>query len=183
MEPLSMETTSRRQGHPNSSTVTRGTGSQQVDSPQQPHPQMSCELCHGGTRNTERENPGIRHSLWSPLWQHLVQERHTPDHIQLQWPLNQNRQHTQGLECPEERRHDDRDQERKTACIDAKRMAKHAVWLAKSKAEKEEFATVSPDGDGISVSPNRWTAEIRALLVRTVYAMMLVSLHSLTKTR
>ena len=35
------------------------------------------------------------------------------------------------------------------AYIDAKRMAKHAIWLAKSEAEKEEFATVSQEGDGI----------------------------------
>ena len=33
----------------------------------------------------------------------------------------------------------------KTAYIDAK----HAVWLAKSEAEKEEFTAVSPDGDGV----------------------------------
>ena len=36
----------------------------------------------------------------------------------------------------------------KTVYIDAKCMAKHAVWLAKCEAEKEEFTTVSPDGDG-----------------------------------
>ena len=34
----------------------------------------------------------------------------------------------------------------KTAYIDAKRVAKHAVWLAKSEVEKEEFA---PGGDGV----------------------------------
>ena len=39
--------------------------------------------------------------------------------------------------------------EAKTAYMDAKRVAKHAVWLAKSEAEKEEFATVSPDGDNV----------------------------------
>ena len=37
----------------------------------------------------------------------------------------------------------------KTEYFDAKRMAKHADWLAKSEAEKEEFATISPDGDGV----------------------------------
>ena len=37
----------------------------------------------------------------------------------------------------------------KTAYIDAKRMAKCAVWLARSEAEKEELATVFPDGDGV----------------------------------
>ena len=31
----------------------------------------------------------------------------------------------------------------------AKSMAKHAVWLAKAEAEEEEFATVSPNGDGV----------------------------------
>ena len=36
-----------------------------------------------------------------------------------------------------------------TIYINAKHVAKHAVWLAKSEAEKEEFATVSPDGDGV----------------------------------
>ena len=54
-----------------------------------------------------------------------------------------------GPQCPERRRHDDRGQEWKTAYIDAKRMAEHAFWLAKSEAEKEEFTTVSPDGDGV----------------------------------
>ena len=33
--------------------------------------------------------------------------------------------------------------------INAKRRSKHAVYLAKSAAEKEEFATVSPNGDGV----------------------------------
>ena len=37
----------------------------------------------------------------------------------------------------------------KTAYIDTKRVAKHAVWQAKSEAEKEEFATISPDGGGV----------------------------------
>ena len=37
----------------------------------------------------------------------------------------------------------------KTAYIDTKHVAKHAVWLAKSEAEKEVFATIFPDGDGI----------------------------------
>ena len=36
-----------------------------------------------------------------------------------------------------------------TAYNDAKRMAKHAAWLAKSGAEKDKFATVSPDGAGV----------------------------------
>ena len=37
----------------------------------------------------------------------------------------------------------------KTAYIDAKHMAKHTIWLAKSEAEKEVFATIFPDGDGV----------------------------------
>ena len=37
----------------------------------------------------------------------------------------------------------------KTAYIDVKRMGKHAVWLAKSEVEKEEFTIVSADGDGV----------------------------------
>ena len=37
----------------------------------------------------------------------------------------------------------------KTACTDARHVTKHTVWLAKSEVEKEEFATVSPNGDGV----------------------------------
>ena len=37
----------------------------------------------------------------------------------------------------------------RTAYIDVKYMAKHAVWLAKSEAEKKEFILVAPDGDGV----------------------------------
>ena len=37
----------------------------------------------------------------------------------------------------------------KSVYTDAKRVAKHAVWLAKSEVEKEECVTVSPDGDGV----------------------------------
>ena len=36
-----------------------------------------------------------------------------------------------------------------TAYIDTKHVAKHAVWLAKSEAEKEVFAAIFPDGDGV----------------------------------
>jgi hypothetical protein len=39
--------------------------------------------------------------------------------------------------------------EAKTTYNDAKRVAKHVVWLAKSEAEKEEFANISPSGDGV----------------------------------
>ena len=39
--------------------------------------------------------------------------------------------------------------EAETAYKNAKHMAKHIVWLAKSEAEKEEFARVSPNGDGV----------------------------------
>ena len=37
----------------------------------------------------------------------------------------------------------------KTAYIHAKHVAKHAVLLAKSEAEKEVFATIFPDGDDV----------------------------------
>ena len=37
----------------------------------------------------------------------------------------------------------------KTAYIDTKHVAKHAVWLAKSEADKEVFAAIFPDGDGV----------------------------------
>ena len=57
--------------------------------------------------------------------------------------------------------------EAETAYKNAKHVAKHAVWLAKSEAEKEEFTTVSPDGDG--VLPNRWAAQTKMLLVRAVH--------------
>ena len=33
--------------------------------------------------------------------------------------------------------------------IDTKHVAKHAVWLAKSGTEKEVFAAIFPDGDGV----------------------------------
>ena len=36
-----------------------------------------------------------------------------------------------------------------TGFNDTKHVAKHAVWLAKSEAEKEEFPILSPDGDGV----------------------------------
>ena len=39
--------------------------------------------------------------------------------------------------------------ETKTASIVAKCMAKHIIWLAQSEAEKEEFATISPDDNGV----------------------------------
>ena len=56
----------------------------------------------------------------------------------------------QSLQCPEEGRHGGRGQGGKTAYIDNECVAKHTVWLAKSEAEKEEFTTVSPGGDGVS---------------------------------
>ena len=37
----------------------------------------------------------------------------------------------------------------KTAYINTKHVAKHAVWLAKSEAEKEVIAILFPDGDGV----------------------------------
>ena len=42
----------------------------------------------------------------------------------------------------------DQGKEAKTAYIDAKPAAMHAVWVANSEA-REAFATVSPDGDGV----------------------------------
>ena len=39
--------------------------------------------------------------------------------------------------------------EANTAYIDATRVAKYTAWLAKSEAEKEELATVSPNGAGV----------------------------------
>ena len=43
----------------------------------------------------------------------------------------------------------DEAKEAEAAYRDAKRVAKRVVWLAKSEAVKEEFATVSPNGDGV----------------------------------
>ena len=37
----------------------------------------------------------------------------------------------------------------KTAHIDARRVPKYAAWMGKSEAEKEEFTTISPNGDGV----------------------------------
>ena len=37
----------------------------------------------------------------------------------------------------------------KTAYIDAKHMAKDAVWLANPEAKKEVFTTIFSDGDGV----------------------------------
>lgn len=39
--------------------------------------------------------------------------------------------------------------EAKSAYVEAKRLAKHTVWCAKSESESMEFASVSPNGDGI----------------------------------
>ena len=58
----------------------------------------------------------------------------------------------------------------------------HAIWLAKSETEKEKFATVSPNGI-FSILLNRWTTQGRSLVLRILYAVILVSLHSLTTTR
>ena len=68
--------------------------------------------------------------------------------------------------------------EAKTANTDDMGGAKQAVWMVKSWAQKEEFATVSQDGGDVSISQNRWT-----LLMRSVYTAMLVSLPSAMKTR
>ena len=72
----------------------------------------------------------------------------------------------------------------KTAYIDdATRVTKHAVWLAKSEAEKEKFATVSLDGDGVFHIAKQMDRTNQDILVKIVYTMMLVSLRSLTKIR
>ena len=55
----------------------------------------------------------------------------------------------QSLQCPEEGRYDGRAKGAKTAYINTKHVAKHAIWLAKSEAEEEVFATIYPDGDGV----------------------------------
>ena len=39
--------------------------------------------------------------------------------------------------------------EAKTAYNEAKRVAKHVIWLAKSEAEKAEFANIPPDGGSV----------------------------------
>ena len=66
--------------------------------------------------------------------------------------------------------------EAETAYKNTKCMAKHAIWLAKSEADNTQMVMV------LSILPNRWTAHTRTLLARTVYAMMLVNLRSLTMT-
>ena len=66
--------------------------------------------------------------------------------------------------------------EAETAYKNTKCMAKHAIWLAKSEADNTQMVMV------LSILPNRWTAHTRTLLARTVYAMMLVNLRSMTMT-
>ena len=39
--------------------------------------------------------------------------------------------------------------EAKTACSETKRVAKYVIWLAKSEAEKAEFANITPDGGSV----------------------------------
>ena len=48
---------------------------------------------------------------------------------------------------------------------------------------KKTLLQYPPIVNVFSVLPNRWTAQISASLVRIVYAIMLMKLHSLTKTR
>ena len=62
--------------------------------------------------------------------------------------------------------------------IDAKCMVKYGIWLAKSEAAKQEFATVSLDGDGALRIAKQMDRTNR---VRIVYALILVTLCSLTK--
>ena len=51
----------------------------------------------------------------------------------------------------------------KTAYFDAKRVAKHAVWLAKSGAKKKNSPLCAQIVIVFSVSPNRWAAETRTM--------------------
>ena len=69
----------------------------------------------------------------------------------------------------------------RNAHIAAKHVAKHTVWVAKAEANKWEFATVSTDDDGVFRIAKQMDHTNKTLLVRTVYAMMPVSLRSLTK--
>ena len=73
--------------------------------------------------------------------------------------------------------------EAKTAFIDAKCGAKHTVLLASLRQGKRNSPQYPHVVMVFSASPNRWTTQTRTLLVRIMYAMMLVSLNSLTKTR
>ena len=74
--------------------------------------------------------------------------------------------------------------EAKAAYMDAKRVAKRAVYLAKSVAEKEEFATVSPNGDGvfrIAKQMDRSNQDVIGENSSTVCATMLVSSQLATR--
>ena len=73
--------------------------------------------------------------------------------------------------------------ETKTAFIGAKCGAKHTVLLASLRQGKRNSPQYPHVVMVFSASPNRWTTQTRTLLVRIMYAMMLVSLNSLTKTR
>ena len=55
----------------------------------------------------------------------------------------------------------------------AKGIKKHAVWLARSRAEKEEFTTVSSDDDGNFCID----CTNQDVIVKTVHAMTLMSLR------
>ena len=72
--------------------------------------------------------------------------------------------------------------ESKTAYNEAKRVAKHVVWLAKSEDERGYLPT-SPLLVMASFGwPNKWTAQIR-MLAKSASGTMLVSFRSVTRTR
>ena len=56
-------------------------------------------------------------------------------------------------------------------------------WLSLSKKKKRNSPHYPQMVTVFSVLPSRWTAQTRTLMVRIVYAMMVVSLCSLTKTQ
>ena len=74
--------------------------------------------------------------------------------------------------------------ESKTVYMSAKRMAKHAISDWHSFRQRRRNLLPYPQMVMVfSVSPNRWTTQTRTFWMRIVYAMMLVSLRSLVKTR
>ena len=73
-------------------------------------------------------------------------------------------------------------EEAKTAYIEPTWQNVPHVWQS-LRQRKRNLPQYPPMGMVFSVSPDRWTAQTKTLLVSTVYAMMLVSLRSLTKTR
>ena len=92
------------------------------------------------------------------------------------WSYTKDACRIQSLHCPEEGKQD--------SCghNNAKRVANMpSGWQSLRQRKRNSLQHLH--GHRISVSPNRWTVQTRTLLVRIVYAMMLVSLHPLMKTR